>query len=295
MSLRRALVSLLALVAVLVTSSSPVQASLPEPPEPGKATALWVWDNSEHDSVLALARRQRVTTLLVSVNANIHHRHEERADVVRLVASAHLAGLRVEAVGGAPEWGTRATWVLHNWLRPTLAAAPFDAVQLDVEPYLDPSWNLDRTTAVNNYLALLRNVRRNSPVPVHAAIPFWFDQVPGGTGKSLARRVAALLPEVTIMAYRSSIEGPNGLLTLADGTLREVAAAGGKALVGIETHPLDGDPHAHIITFANLSAQAVEDALDVLRIRFTDRGAPGSVAFAGVAVHDASSWTLLGG
>lgn len=97
------------------------------------------------------------------------------------------------------------------------------------------------------------------------------------------------------MAYRSTTEGPNGLLALAEGSLKEVAAAGGKALVGIETLPLDGDPDARSITFAHLDAQAVESALTSLRVRFADGRVPTSAAFAGVAVHDAPSWIHLGG
>lgn len=296
MSFRPALVALLAVVAVLTPSASPVQAAVPQAePTSARATALWVWDSSQHDAVLALARRKQVTTLLVSVNANIGSRQEERTAVARLVMSAHRMGLRVEAVGGAPDWGKHVSWVLNNWLRPTLEAARFDAVQLDVEPYLDPSWRADRSTAVVDYLNLLRSVRRNSPLPVHAAVPFWFDQIPAGSGRSLTRRAAGLLPEVTIMAYRNTTQGPNGLLALAEGSLKEVAAAGGKALVGIETLPLDGDPDARSITFAHLDAHAVDSALTALRARFTDARVPTSAAFAGVAVHDAPSWIRLGG
>ena len=295
---RLARLAVLAVVGVLlavVLGPTGTASAAPRRTAPAPVTALWVWDTGTPDATLALARRQKVTTLLVHVVPDVTAQPAELAALRTLVSRARTAGLKVEAVGGAPDWSQVPSWVVAHWLKPALAAAAFDAVQLDVEPYLDPTWTQDRARAVADYLSLLRTVKAATKLPLHAAVPFWFDQVPTATGESLARAVARVAPQVTVMAYRSALDGGNGLLALAAGTLRELQAGGGTGLVGVETLPIPEDDGGAALTFADDGLAALLDALSTVRATFGSSTSPLRSAFAGVAVHDVRGWAALGG
>jgi hypothetical protein len=296
-SARSAAVVLAVVSGLLAAVLAPAGAAsaAPRPAAPAPVTALWVWDTATPDATLALARRQRVTTLLVHVVPDVTAKPAELAALRALVGRARTAGLKVEAVGGAPDWPQVSSWVVAHWLRPALMAATFDAVQLDVEPYLDPTWTTDRARAVAGFLSLLRTVDSATKLPLHAAVPFWFDQVPTATGESLARAVARVAPQVTVMAYRSALDGGNGLLALAEGTLRELQAGGGTGLVGVETLPIAEEDGGAALTFADDGLPALLSALDTVRRTFSASTSPVRSAYAGVAVHDVEGWAALGG
>ncbi len=119
-----------------------------------------------------------------------------RSDLKRFVARASNLGFAVHAVAGGPNW-TDAT---HRYLGPKLvelvadyngAVAPnerLQGVQLDIEPYVDPSFFDDVETSLQEYLSTLqstvdtyeqvRTQAGNSGLRLGFAIPFWFDGVP---------------------------------------------------------------------------------------------------------------------
>src|SRR6266508_5938590 len=88
-----------------------------------------------------------------------------KSDLKRFVARASNLGFAVHAVAGGPNW-TDAT---HRYLSPKLVelvadyngtAAPnerLQGVQLDIEPYVDPSFWDDVETSLQDYLSTLQS------------------------------------------------------------------------------------------------------------------------------------------
>jgi hypothetical protein len=104
-----------------------------------------------------------------------------KSDLKRFVARASNLGFAVHAVAGGPNW-TDAT---HRYLGPKLvelvadyngAVAPnerLQGVQLDIEPYVDPSFFDDVETSLQEYLSTLQSIvdttSRCGPKPATAA------------------------------------------------------------------------------------------------------------------------------
>src|SRR6266508_4300302 len=165
-----------------------------------------------------------------------------KSDLKRFVARASSLGFAVHAVGGGPNW----TDVTHRYLGPKLvelvadyngAAAPnerLQGAQLDIEPYVDPSFFDDVEASLQDYLSTLASIvdtyqqartqPGNSGLRLGFAIPFWFDGVPEappvefGPERKTAPAAFHLidmlrtLPEayVLVMAYRNFTLGPDG-------------------------------------------------------------------------------------
>jgi hypothetical protein len=122
--------------------------------------------------------------------------NQPKSDLKRFVARASSLGVAVHAVGGGPNW-TEAT---HRYLGSKLVqlvadyngtAAPnerLQGVQLDIEPYVDPSYFDNVEASLQEYLSTLQSIVAayeqartqpgNNGLRLGFAIPFWFDGVP---------------------------------------------------------------------------------------------------------------------
>jgi len=168
-----------------------------------------------------------------------------KSDLKRFVARASNQGFAVHAIAGGPDW----TDMARRYLGPMLVQLVADyngsaasnerlqGVQLDIEPYVDPSFFDDVDTSLKDYLWTLkgivdkyRQVRTqagNGGLRLGFAIPFWFDGVPeappveyGRTEATKTTKAAVFhlidmlqaLPDayVLLMAYRNFAAGPDG-------------------------------------------------------------------------------------
>src|SRR6266508_50301 len=109
------------------------------------------------------------------------------------VAEASHLGLTVHAVGAGPTWtepelrylGPKLVQLVGQYNATAAAAQRLKGVQLDIEPYVDPSFFDDTQSALIAYLetiqdivASYRQVRArsgNHTLRLGVAIPFWFD------------------------------------------------------------------------------------------------------------------------
>jgi hypothetical protein len=164
------------------------------------------------------------------------------SDLERFVGRASSLGLAVHAIAGGPNW----TDASHRYLGPKLVeliadynttAAPSErlqGVQLDIEPYVDPSFWNDVDTSLKNYLSTLEGIvvrykqvrtsAGNTGLRLGFAIPFWFDGVPEAPAVEFGAQpktapaafhlidMLRALPEayVLVMAYRNFASGPDG-------------------------------------------------------------------------------------
>lgn len=184
---------------------------------------------------------------------------DEAGDVAELVAWLHQNGIDVHALDGAPylalpEARTELMEIAggvaeYNCQVPT--ESRFDALHMDIEPYLLPVWSGPRRAEVlRNLGESIPMMREHAGVPVWLDIPFWFDaereerSPERGDRAGCARRdlLEALFRNadgVGIMAYRTKADGPGGIASAAMTEARLAKEYERPFMVGIETIDLD--------------------------------------------------------
>jgi hypothetical protein len=173
---------------------------------------------------------------------------------------ARQAGLRVEGLAGTPEWAVRenhadalaAVDATLGFNRASPAAARFDGIHFDVEPYVllgysDPEY---RTQILAEFLEMVSQcatrVRIEPNMRFSCDVPAWF--YPGGglererlmamfngEEKTVGEHLTDLLETVTIMDYTNQADGAGGIIARGLPTLSYAAERGKKIVVGLET------------------------------------------------------------
>lgn len=238
-----------------------------------------------------------------------------KSDLKRFVARASNLGFAVHAVAGGPNW----TDTAHRYLGPKLvelvadynvAAAPnerLQGVQLDIEPYVDPSFFDDVETSLQDYLSTLQSIvdryervrtqAGNSGLRLGFAIPFWFDGVPEApavefgpehkTAPAAFHLIDMLraLPEayVLVMAYRNFTSGPDGSIEHVRSEFDYARQAG--AACGIVVGQEFGQVYPEKLSFWWAGRAAFRQAAEEIAAAYGQRP-----QFRGLSVNDMSSY-----
>jgi len=238
-----------------------------------------------------------------------------KSDLKRFVARASNLGFAVHAVAGGPNW-TDAT---HRYLGPKLvelvadyngAVAPnerLQGVQLDIEPYVDPSFFDDVETSLQEYLSTLqstvdtyeqvRTQAGNSGLRLGFAIPFWFDGVPEAppvefgpehkTAPAAFHLIDMLraLPEayVLVMAYRNFTSGPDGSIEHVRSEFDYARQAG--AACGIVVGQEFGQVYPEKLSFWWAGRAAFRQAAEEIAVAYGQRP-----QFRGLSVNDMNAY-----
>ena len=148
--------------------------------------ALWAWERSDPRRLVDLAVAHGIGRLFVAVPRDLST-SPALDHYAELVAAAAVAGIDVDALGGAPEWIDRHDDTTGRWLTPVVESGLFAGAHLDVEPHGHPDWNASQPTVVARYLGLLTAVRSAAPgFRIEADIGFWFHEVAAGASPSTA-------------------------------------------------------------------------------------------------------------
>jgi hypothetical protein len=248
----------------------------PESPvAPPGTRAAWVWSPVVPEQLVTWSRAHGVRTLFVLVDRDART-NGDAAWLSHLRARCDEAGIRLDALGGEPAWALDHTQALA-WRDTVVALGLFQALHLDVEPYLLPGWP---ATGLTGFLGLLDALRTEN-LPLEADVPFWYDTVPAGTG-TLADEVIARVDALTVMSYRDTA---TGILDVAADVLDRAGRAAVPVRLGVETQPLADCAHCSFGRRAEMDAALRE--VDAAGRRFG--------AFEGVAVHQYDSWKVLPG
>ena len=265
--------------------------------------ALWVWDtgipgDAEATSdLLAFADAHGVTTLFMSCDPVGYGEPGAVERYTDLVEAAHAAGADVLGMSGyswftvpcdAGLQGQPTCWD-EGWDLYEVCAASgvgFDGIMDDSEPASTPdgSWSTDFEQRAAWHLAYLEGIReRIGDLPLHHAIPAWYDERPalsldgGATTDTFDAWIAGVVDVVGVMAYRDSAEA---ILPLVQTEL-----ARGPTWVGVETGPSEeGDQ----TTFADDGADALDAALAAMTAEIG-----GDPNLEGFMVHHYGSWRDL--
>ncbi|PAD32163.1 hypothetical protein CHH60_04050 [Paenibacillus sp. 7523-1] len=297
----RKIIGLLLLIGGIIMTgmASPVEA------DTGDIRAAWVWQaksvqDDGGDELLANAAKHKINRLYVNVDMNLSD------EVYRtFISKASDAGIAVEALGGDPSWAIQgreapmlrlAAWV-SDYNQGAAAEERFDAIHLDIKPYVLPAWKDDSESLVQSWVAnmklLLEQVEANGAIDINVDLPFWLDSYTiAGTKTTddtdnlpLSRWFMEQFNHVTLLAYRDNAQGNNGIIQLIEQEMNWADASGASVTVGVNTKPMPGE---EFTTFAGKGAAQLESVLAEVAESLRNHA-----SYAGSAVHDIVYWGQL--
>ena len=245
--------------------------------------AMWVWETKAllgdfalRKQLLATCKSQKITDVFLQlVPATLGT--ASWSAMLDLVADLHEIGVRVDALDGSPNYSQSASHhvaleiasavVTSN--RIESAKRRFDGVRFDIEPYLLPGFSgPGKARILGDYLALwdkLHAVASSGKLPLGADIPFWFDGVDRYNkpvavvrGRPVSELVMDRVDNIAVMAYRTRIYGPDGVIAHAIDEIEYAEATGKGVFVGLETGPL---PNEHVRDFDAKPREAADRLL----------------------------------
>ncbi len=206
---------------------------------------FWVWDYhkalKDPESVMASCLRHGCRRLFLQMP------RLDDSDVlwtayVGLFLIARKAQIELFALDGYPEAiedpAALADKVTKLVSRMGLSRLP--GVQLDIEPYLLPDFEADRTT-FNRYLAAIDHVKEalNGQGRLSVVMPFWFTSLMF-EDRPIAWAVMDRVDEVAVMSYRTDARE---VVRITDDLLRYGQLAGVPVWLALETIPLPVERH----------------------------------------------------
>ncbi len=245
--------------------------------------AMWVWqteallgDVALRDQLLATCKSQNITDVFLQLVPATLGTNSWSA-MLDLVADLHKVGVRVDALDGSPKYSQAKNHhvaleiagvvVASNRIEP--AQRRFDGMRFDIEPYLLPGFSGPaKASILGDYLSLLDKlhaVASSGELPLGADIPFWFDGVDRYNkpvavvrGRPVSELVMDRVDNIAVMAYRTRIYGPDGVIAHAIDEIEYAEATGKAVFVGLETGPL---PNEHVRDFDAKPQEAADRLL----------------------------------
>ncbi|WP_139368002.1 hypothetical protein [Priestia abyssalis] len=176
-----------------------------------KVISTWIWDGRA-DVDLQFAKKNDVNQLYYYIEKDINF--EQVSSVIK---RANEMDMEVYALQGDPTWiyenGEVVEWLSSVKEYNEQSAFPFAGIVFDVEPYLLPEWDRDAKSISVQFLSFIRKIESmETELPIKWTVPFWFDNIPGENGLSLAEAIFKETNGIIIMAYRNKLFGQDGLL-----------------------------------------------------------------------------------
>ena len=264
-------------------------------------TGMWAWGNPidpaedargegmpqfEPQALAQFAAAHQLRTVFLSVPWAADE-GSFSAWLTEAVSALHAAGVtKVAALGGDPAWADDPS-LAATWTAAALRAAPFDAVQFDVEPWVVSSDSeLPAVVAKLNAMYDAARVAAGS-VPIGADLPWWLAAKPQPGGGTAFDALLPYLKSVAIVAFSDHAAGTDGIVTYAKPAAQAAAAKRIPFSIGVETDTPEvaGGPAA---TFGDDSAALLESETAKVRTALSSlRG------YGGLTVEHLNSWRDL--
>ena len=180
-----------------------------------RSTWLWLPSTWQEQAakVWALAEREQLTQLYITVPVTAQGVVEQAASLREFVRAAHARQLKVWAVAGDREDVLPVSMssmlsrvdALLAYNSSADAGAALDGLQLDIEPYLLPGYALAPEFWRERYLATISAVhsRLNGQLPLDLVVPVWWGEHPHW-GEKLFKSLELPGLSVTVMNYRTN-------------------------------------------------------------------------------------------
>jgi hypothetical protein len=253
------------------------------PPARRLRRGLWLWQTARVvaspagvRSAADFCRRRGITDVFLQVPYSIS-RVDGRWSVAwkprrlrPLLAALHRAGARVDALTGDPRMALKdqhgrplavaRAVIAHN--RKSPERERFDGLRFDIEPYLLPQFEgVHKQSILRQYRSLLQKagaLGRKAGLTLGADIPFWFDELnryyePTAEleGRPFSEHVLDAVDNISIMDYRTTAYGPDGVLAHAEGELEYATRQGKQVFIGLETVDLPDETQYEYATQRN--------------------------------------------
>lgn len=133
------------------------------------------------------------------------------AELAGFIRQAHARNLDVWAVIGDPAAVLRQGQASFSRMAAAYAAfnrssgAKLDGMQLDVEPYLLPGYQLEPRRWQETYIDMVKHIRTAAPqLDMDVAVPFWWGEAQNG-GPDFLAELAGAVNSLTVMDYRTDV------------------------------------------------------------------------------------------
>ncbi len=237
-----------------------------------------------------------------------------KGELKGFVARATEHQLGVHAVAGEPNWTDLSRRYLGPMTVDLVAAYNSDpaneklqAVQLDIEPYVERAWSRNVTASLQAYLTTIRDIveryrkvrgqPENNDLQLGVAIPFWYEgasdapPVLFGSEKKYAAfhliDMLRALPQayLLVMAYRNHARGDDGSIALVSGEFDYARTSGAACGIVIGQEFGLADPYAFKTSFGTVGRAAFRQAASELVAAYGGRP-----QFRGLSVNDLDSY-----
>ncbi len=290
---RPSLMAVVLVIYLLIGALSMFQNSPEETKEQVKAT--WVWDEEKigekPEEIVTFADKQGVNLIYVHVSTKQFSIQNYR----NFIQKASEKDIRVFALGGDPRWAltskqkhvTDFVSQVKQYNHMVEPNEQFQGIHVDIEPYLLPSWEKEQESVMEQWMMnsvhLIEEAKQNTDLTVSGDFPFWIHKlnVPG-TSMSLSQWMLKKYDSITLMAYRNSADGSNGISQIATPIVKEAEQQEDSVVIAVNIIDTDEGQHT---TFYGSDPGHMQQELKQLKKAFNENS-----GFTGVAVHDYAHW-----
>lgn len=269
----------------------------------GTYRGLWVWNV---DIVAGTAARHEFFTFaqLKNVSSTYLYAYDllpnSSSELGDFVVRAEDIGVGVELLAGDPTWALTTTHPIAlgfvqqaiTFTQSITKGARPVGIHLDVEPYLLPEWNSDRSSTITQYLDLLSDAHQelaasSTSLTFTVDMPFWYDIITAtyqSVTKPLNQHVQDIVDRVVIMDYRDFAEGNDGIIDHAQNEMDYAQSIAKGVVIGVETNDVEPEK----VTFFEEGETVMESELALVEQHYHTNS-----AFRGFAIHDYSGYRAL--
>ncbi len=245
---------------------------------------MWVWHSRPAADLAATTEALGVTRVFLFVGNSSPQSNKNIRQSVRLL---HAQDVDVFALSGEPQWTFRHHPALA-WAHRALRLAPFDGLHLDVEPHALKRWKRDQQELVADYLVLMDELAPlRGPLEVDAQFAYGRIATPGGS--TFADDILSRVDGVTVMSYRDTAQGANGMVAIAQDWLERATNADKPVWLAAETNPY---PDCVYCTFYEEGQAQMADVLT--EVDTTERDSGSYPTYQGISIEDLDGWLALG-
>lgn len=210
-----------------------------------KKNALWVEDTdltSETEDIIKKSKQNEINTIYLKVDSK--HSPSVYKNFIRKASEEEID---VHALGGKPSWALKANqqalldfshWV-QNYNSEVNQNEQFAGIHLKIQPQLLEQWYTNAQTILKEWKGNIRtfteDVHASKRLETSASIPFWLDEVktPNKPETTFNKWLISQFDHTTILAFRDTLEGQNGVVSLIEDELNIANELGKKIVVGI--------------------------------------------------------------
>ncbi|MBM6616447.1 hypothetical protein [Bacillus suaedaesalsae] len=257
------------------------------------ARSTWIWDvrvlENRQEAIVNQLKENQMDTVYIFYTKDLDQNMYKQ-----FITLAHTEKIKVEALGGERVWGLEEheqegvnfVQSVIDYNEKVRQEEKFDAVHLDIEPYLLEQWEVNKTKVLenwyNNSLTYI-NLSKQNGLTINCDLPFWLDseEVIKAQPKSFKKPLYELFIDafdgVNLMSYRNTVEGENSITDISNTEMTYAKQVGGRIGIAIDLLPSD----IGYTTFYDTNNEELEKSISELQDYYRDNS-----SYNGVAIHD---------